>query len=276
VGSGIGVDRPWLTGGSVEGMPTLPAAFLGHGSPMNALEHNRWTDAWRALGAQVGRPRAILAVSAHWYVQLTAVTAMEHPRTIHDFYGFPQQLFDVEYPAPGSPEVAREVVEALAPAYCGLDADSWGIDHGAWSLLVHLAPGADVPVLQLSLDAGKSFEEHVALGRALAPLRHEGVLVLASGNVVHNLSLVDWAAAGTGAGWAREFDDQVRQIMTTSPGELIRAATFGAFSLAVPTPEHFLPLAYLAGMAEAEGSTCRTLVEGCDLGSLSMTSYVLD
>lgn len=254
----------------------MPAAFLGHGNPMNALEHNRYTAAWQEFAAQAGTPRGILMVSAHWFVNLTAVTAMERPRTIHDFYGFPQELFNVEYPAPGSPEIAAEVVETLAPLYCGLDHDSWGIDHGSWSLLVHLYPDADVPVLQLSVDGTKSIAEHLELGRALSPLRAEGIMVIASGNVVHNLGMIDWGAAGSGAPWAHEFDGQIRQIMTTAPGELGRAETFGGYGLSVPTPDHFWPLAYLAGLAEAEGATCRTLLEGCELGSLSMTSYVLD
>jgi 4,5-DOPA dioxygenase extradiol len=173
-------------------------------------------------------------------------------------------------------EIAAEIAETLSPLYCGLDADSWGIDHGSWSLLVHLYPQADIPVIQLSIDATKSIDQHLEMGRALAPLREQGIMVIASGNVVHNLGMIDWGATGRGAPWAHEFDDQIRQIMTTAPGELARAETFGAYGLAVPTPDHFWPLAYLAGMAEAEGATCRTLIEGCELGSLSMTSYVLD
>lgn len=243
---------------------------------MNALEHNHSTSAWREWAAHLGTPRGILMVSAHWYVNLTAVTAMETPRTIHDFYGFPQQLFDVEYPAPGSPEIAAEVVETLSPVSCGLDIDSWGLDHGSWSLLVHLYPDADVPVLQLSIDGTKSITEHIELGRALSPLRDAGIMIIASGNVVHNLGMIDWGAEGQGAPWAHEFDDQVRQIMTTAPGELSRAETFDTYGLAVPTPDHFWPLAYLAGLADAAGATCRTLIEGCELGSLSMSSYVLD
>ncbi|NNN01157.1 MAG: 4,5-DOPA dioxygenase extradiol [Acidimicrobiaceae bacterium] len=253
----------------------MPAVFVGHGNPMNALEHNRYTEAWSAVGASMDRPKAILVVSAHWFVNATAVTSMSAPRTIHDFYGFPQALFDVQYPAPGDPLIAQRVVDLVEPTYVGLDADSWGIDHGTWSVLVHMFPRADVPVLQLSINASQSFDYHFDLGTRLHALRGEGVLIVASGNVVHNLRLIDWSAPGAGADWAHRFDDEVRSIMTSDPDRLALAATHGDYRLAVPTPDHFLPLAYIAGLSCAANSATRTLIEGYDMGSLSMTAYEL-
>jgi 4,5-DOPA dioxygenase extradiol len=275
----------------------MPAAFFGHGSPMNALELNRYTHAWRAFGRAVPRPRAILVVSAHWYINATAVTAMPRPRTIHDFYGFPPELFDVQYPAPGLPELAEEVSDIVRPTWVGADVDSWGIDHGTWSVLRHAFPNAAIPVVQLSINQFKDFGYHLDLGARLAPLRDRGVLIVASGNIVHNLAGISRQLADTGFDWAQRFDADARERMLTDPAEIARLDAHGDFASAVPTPDHFIPLLYLAGLAAAarDGATqpgaardgagraetvdpdgtTRVLVDGCAYGSLSMTAYTL-
>ncbi len=253
----------------------MPALFVGHGSPMNALESNRFTEAWRALGARLPVPRAILAISAHWYVGASAVTAMARPRVIHDFSGFPPELFAFDYPAPGAPDVAAEVAEVAAPMRVALDAESWGIDHGTWSVLAHLFPRADVPVVQLSIDASKGLFEHVELGRRLEPLRRAGVLVLASGNVVHNLHRIDWTQPHSGFDWARRFDAAASECMTSEPAAAPALSVHADFAMAVPTPEHFAPLLYLAGLADAAGEVPDPFVDGFAYGSLSMTAYAV-
>lgn len=250
----------------------MPALFIGHGSPMNTLELNGFTRAWRALGEALPRPRAILVVSAHWFIGATAVTAMARPRTIHDFYGFPQPLFEFEYPAPGSPDVAAEVVEAVKPVWAGLDRDQWGLDHGTWSVLAHLRPDADVPVVQLSINALQPFAYHFDLGVRLSGLRDSGVLVLSSGNVVHNLRLIEWGKPAAGADWARRFDEAAVAQMTADPSGVLKLVEHPDYARAVPTPDHFIPLLYAAGIAAAEGRT-QALIQGYSLGSLSMTSY---
>jgi len=254
----------------------MPAAFLGHGSPMNAVETNRYTQAWRAFGARVARPRAILAVSAHWYVNATAVTAMARPRTIHDFYGFPSELFQVQYPAPGSTSLAEEIAEIVKPTRVGQDQDSWGLDHGTWSVLVHAFPLADVPVVQLSIHALKDLDFHLDLGSRLAPLRESGVLIIGSGNVVHNLRELDWSRPELGFDWTRRFDAAARDVLTGKPGEAAGLRDHPDFARSAPTPDHFIPLLYLAGLASAAGRPAEVLIEGCAFGSLSMTAYTLD
>lgn len=253
----------------------MPAAFLGHGSPMNTLASNRFTQAWRDLGMALPRPRAVLVISAHWFINGSAVTAMPEPRVIHDFFGFPPELFAFDYPAPGSPELAQEIVDLLQPIHVGLDHDSWGIDHGAWSVLAHVFPEANVPVVQLSLHAAAPLHYHVDLGAKLAPLRDRGIFILASGNVVHNLRRVNWSQDERGFDWNERFDTHVRDLMTTNPAALAQVLHHPDYTNAVPTPEHFLPLAYLAGLCLAAGETAQPFAVGYALGSLSMTSYLL-
>ncbi len=253
----------------------MPALFLGHGSPMNAIEDNRYSRSWRTLGATLARPRAILAVSAHWYIRGSAVTAMAAPRTIHDFGGFPPELYALDYPAPGDPDVAAEVADTLLPTVTALDETSWGLDHGTWSVLVHLFPDADVPVVQLAVDARLPLDAHVELGARLAPLRARGILVVASGNVVHNLRAMDFSQPDAGTDWARRFDGAARDLLASEPGDLGRLADHPDLHLAAPTPDHLDPLCYLAGLAAAAGDTPEVVLDGFALGSLSMTAFAL-
>ncbi len=254
----------------------LPFLFIGHGSPMNALESNRYTDAWRDLATSLPRPRAILAVSAHWYTNATAVTAMDRPRTIHDFFGFPEELFAFEYSCTGSLEVAQEVAAVEAPRWVGLDQDSWGVDHGTWSVLAHMYPEADIPVVQLAINGLEPLEYHFDVGRRLAPLRERGVLVVASGNVVHNLGLMDGSQPDGGFAWAQRFDDAARALVVESPDAVVSLAEHPDYPLAVPTPDHFIPLVYFAAAAAQSDARPSVVVDGYVYGSLSMTCYRAD
>jgi 4,5-DOPA dioxygenase extradiol len=249
----------------------LPALFLGHGNPMNALEDNPWTRAWARLGATLPRPRAILAISAHWYIAGTAVTAMPAPRTIHDFGGFPRELFEVRYPAPGATSLAARIQQLLAPLHVEAD-HSWGLDHGSWSVLRHLYPQADVPVVQLSIDETRPAAFHYGLGVQLRPLRDAGVLILGSGDVVHNLHAYAWGRHPQQPyDWALRFETHVRERLEAADhGPLIDYASFGSDAvLAVPTPEHYLPLLYVLG-ATLPAEPVSFPVQGMDGGSVSM------
>ena len=251
----------------------MPTIFFGHGNPMNALLTNRFTQGWRAMGAAIPRPKGILSISAHWYVPGVAVTTMTRPRTIHDFGGFPPALSQVRYPAPGAPELAARVQQLLAPLDVIRD-ESWGLDHGTWSVLTHIFPDADIPVVQLSIHALQPLAYHLELGARLARLRERGVLIIGSGNVVHNLGLIDWRQPEAAFDWSQRFDDDVKAVMTSAPADILKLAEHPDYPRAVPTPEHFLPLLYLAGLAGNE--PVRILTDGYAMGSLSMTAYGLN
>jgi 4,5-DOPA dioxygenase extradiol len=250
---------------------TLPAVFFGHGNPMNALASNRYTEAWRQIGETTPRPKAVLSISAHWFVPETGVTLMTAPRTIHDFGGFPRELYQVQYPAPGDPELARRVQKLLAPLQVKLD-ESWGLDHGTWSVLRHVYPAADVPVVQLSIDERAPASFHFELGRRLAPLRDEGVLIAGSGNLVHNLRAYDWGGELSGPyDWAVRFEQQARVMMQA--GEFQPLVDYGKLgrdaALSIPTPDHYLPLLYVLATGQP-GDTIAFPVDGVEGGSVSM------
>lgn len=254
----------------------MPALFIGHGSPMNAIENTSWSRAWHSLGDRLRRdypkPKAILVISAHWMTPGIGVTAMAQPETIHDFGGFPDALFAVQYPAPGAPELATRIQNLLAPQHVCPD-QSWGLDHGTWSVLVHLFPDADVPVVQLSLDQSQPNRFHYELGRYLRPLRDEGILIIGSGNVVHNLRLIQWQADRPAPDWSPRIEQRVKECLQERDHEaLIEYAELDPDALlAIPTPEHYLPLLYIAGL-QAEDETTHFPVHGIDLGTISMLS----
>jgi 4,5-DOPA dioxygenase extradiol len=254
----------------------MPVVFFGHGNPMNALSRNEYSAGWEAVGQALPRPRAVLAVSAHWYMPGTAVTAMSRPRTIHDFGGFPRELYEVQYPAPGDPGLAERVRDLLDPLPVALDG-RWGLDHGTWAVLRHVFPSADIPVVQLSIDETQPARFHQELGRRLAPLRDEGVLVVGSGNLVHNLHAYAWGRHGVEPfDWAVRFETQVRSLLLSGDHEpLVEYESLGQDALlAVPTPDHYLPLLYVLGLRR-QGDQVRFPVEGVDGGSVSMLAVQL-
>ncbi len=258
-------------------MPELmPAVFFGHGNPMNALQQNAYTEGWAKIGATIGRPKAILSVSAHWYQPGVAVTVSTAPRTIHDFGGFPRELYQVQYPAPGDPELAARLQNLLAPMEVHLD-QRWGLDHGTWAVLRHVYPHANIPIVQLSIDETQPPSFHYEIGKRIAPLREEGVLIVGSGNLVHNLHTYAWGRHPVDPyPWALDFEQRARELLLENkPAPLIDYENLGRSAmLSIPTPEHYLPLLYVVGTRDAEDQVTFP-VEGVDGGSISMLTVLL-
>jgi len=258
-----------------ENTPRMPVLFVGHGSPMNAIEENEFVEGWRNLGKTLPRPKAILCVSAHWETKGTFVTAVTKPQTIHDFGGFPKALFDVQYPAPGSPELAHETKRIITKTTVGLD-EKWGLDHGAWSVIRRIYPEADVPVIEMSMDYSQGPQYHYELGKQLAALRNKGVLIIGSGNIVHNLRMVAWDKMNEpeyGFDWAIQANEKFKQLIQSgNHKELINYSALGReVQLAVPTPDHYLPLLYTLALKEEEESIS-FFNDKPVMGSLTMTS----
>jgi len=253
----------------------MPAVFLGHGNPMNTLEVNRYSQAWQQIGQSVTRPKAVLSISAHWFIREAAVTAMDAPETIHDFRGFPEELNTFQYPAPGSRALAARVRDLLAPMAVRMD-EEWGLDHGTWSVLAHVFPDADVPVVQLAIDATQPAQYHYETGRRLAALRDEGVLIIGSGNVVHNLRAVKRGGDRSPYEWAQRFNEHVRtHLLARDHASLVHYEMLGeAARQSVPTPEHYLPLLYIIAL-QREDEAVTIPVDGLEVGSISMLSAVV-
>ena len=251
--------------------PLMPAFFFGHGNPMNALSNNSWTNQWAAIGTAIPRPRGVLCISAHWYLPATLVTAMPAPRTIHDFGGFPNELYQVKYPAQGDPELAQRVQKILVPFPVHLDT-SWGLDHGTWSVLIHVFPDATVPIVQLSIDETKPAAFHFEVGKKLQSLRDEGILIVGSGNLVHNLHTYAWGRHMPDPyEWAIRFETKAREFIVAGDYQkLVEYEKLGQDAqLSIPTPDHYLPLLYVLG-ASRQGEEITFPVEGVDGGSISM------
>lgn len=251
----------------------MPAIFFGHGNPMNAVQRNPWTEGWAALGKAIPKPKAVVCVSAHWYLPATLVSAMERARTVHDFGGFPRELYEMQYPAPGDPKLAHHVRDLLAPVPVGLDR-RWGLDHGTWSVLCHVFPKADVPVVQLSIDEAQPAEFHYQTAKRLSSLRDEEVLVVGSGNLVHNLHAYAWGRQQVEPyDWAVRFEEKARELILAGDHQpLVNYESLGRDArLSVPTPDHYLPLLYVLAL-QCEGDEISFPVEGVDGGSVSMLS----
>lgn len=256
----------------------MPVLFMGHGSPMNAIEENEFVQGFRKIGKEIPKPNAILCISAHWETQGTFVTAMETPRTIHDFGGFPQALFDVQYPAPGLPDLARETKKIITSTEIGLD-EKWGLDHGAWSVIRHMYPNAEIPVIQMSIDYSQPAQYHYDLAKQLAALRHKGVLIVGSGNMVHNLRMVEWRRLNESYGfdWALEANEKMKEFIRNDDHQsLINYSKQGKpFQLAIPSPEHYMPLIYSLALKD-KNEAVSFFNDKPVAGSLTMTSVKID
>ena len=262
--------------GSLDNTKPMPILFVGHGSPMNAIEENEFVKGWRQMGQSIPRPTAVLCISAHWETKGTFVTAMEKPPTIHDFGGFPQALYEVQYPAAGSPAIAEKTKEAVHSASVELD-QKWGLDHGCWSVVKHLYPKADVPVLQMSLDYSQAAQFHFDLGRELNSLREKGVLIIGSGNIVHNLSIIDWRNPDSGYEWAEIANSKIKKLVLE--GDYKSLINYHSLSkeleLGVPSPEHYLPLLYILALKE-EKEQISIFNDKTVMGSISMSSFKIE
>jgi 4,5-DOPA dioxygenase extradiol len=257
----------------VDYMSQMPMMFVGHGSPMNAIEDNRYTRGWKEMVEHIPRPESIVSISAHWFTEGTKIMNEENPKTIHDMYGFPKELYEILYHAPGNQELAGNVKNLISRQ--SVFDNSWGIDHGTWSVLVHMYPERGIPVFQISIDAAAPPEVHYQIGRELKSLRNQGVLLFGSGNIVHNLGLIDWRLEDKGFDWAYQFDDYIKESINNRNHEkVMQYLNLGKTAkLAVPTPEHFNPILYILGASDEEDKIL-TYNNDCMLGSLSMTSYL--
>lgn len=254
----------------------MPAFFIGHGSPMNGIEDNEFSRSWATLGKSLTTPKAVLCISAHWLTEGTWVTAMEHPRTIHDFYGFPQELFNVQYPAPGNLAVAKETASTITKTTVGLDHE-WGLDHGTWSVVRQMFPDANIPVLQLSIDFSKPAQYHYDLGKELSALRNKGILIMGSGNMVHNLRMLNWRQPEAGFDWAIEMNETFKSLIGKDDHDaLIDYPSLGnAAKLSIPTPDHYFPLIYTLGLKDKKESV-EFFNDKLAMGSVSMTSLKIN
>lgn len=259
---------------SLESTPKMPVLFLGHGSPMNAIEENEFVQGFRKISSEIEAPKAIIVVSAHWQTKGTQVTAMEHPATIHDFGGFPKEMYEIQYPAPGMPQLAKEVKSMAKSTEVSLD-EKWGLDHGAWTVIMHMYPKANIPVIQVSLDYSKKPQQHYGLAKELSALRHKGILIVGSGNLVHNLGMVHWQKLNENYGydWAIEANEKMKQfILDGNHQALISYSKQGkAFELSIPTPEHYLPLIYALALQDSKDEI-KIFNDEPVAGSLTMTS----